>query len=105
MSKNKIILNSIISVCISDINEDIGKNTTKELRETFGQDKVTFFACDVTKQEDWELLWNHAEDYFSDQVTLLVNNAGVGPQVGWKNCIDIMLVGTALGVFLAIEKM
>ena len=93
------------SVCISDINEDIGKNTTKELRETFGENKVTFFACDVTKQEDWEALWNHAEDYFSDQVTLLVNNAGVGPQIGWKKCIDIMLVGTALGVFLAVEKM
>ena len=99
-------LNSFInSVCISDINEDIGKSTTNELREIFGQDKVTFFASDVTKQEDWEALWNHAENYFSDQVTLLVNNAGVGPHIGWKKCIDIMLVGTALGVFLAVEKM
>jgi len=92
-------------VCISDINEELGNNTTNELRETFGKDKVTFYSCNVTKQEDWELLWNHAEEYFSDQVTLLVNNAGVNPTFGYKTCIDINLLGLSLGVFLAMEKM
>ena len=59
----------------------------------------------MTKKEDWLALWNHAEDYFKTQVTLLVNNAGVGPELGWKLCVDIMLYGVAEGTFLAIEKM
>lgn len=51
------------------------------------------------------MLWNHAEEYFSNQVTLLVNNAGVNPTFGYKTCIDINLLGLSLGVFLAMEKM
>lgn len=30
-------------VCISDINEESGKNTEKELQERFGADNVTFY--------------------------------------------------------------
>ena len=38
-------------------------------------------------------------------MTLLVNNAGVNPTHGWKPCIDVMLLGTSYGTFLAVEKM
>ena len=36
---------------------------------------------------------------------MLVNNAGVNSNNGWKVCIDVMLIGVSLGVFHAIEKM
>ena len=55
-------------VCISDINRDLGQKTADELKQIFGNDKVTFQQCNVTKQEDWEFLWKHAEDFFGDQV-------------------------------------
>ena len=92
-------------VCISDINQDLGNQTLKSLQDTYGQDQVIFHQCDVTKKEDWQALWTHAEQYFDRQVTLLVNNAGVGPEFNWKLCLDIMLYGMAEGTFLAIEKM
>lgn len=62
-------------------------------------------SCDVTNPEDWGRLWDHAEAFFEDQVTLLVNNAGVNPSFGWETCNDIMLTGVCHGTFLAIEKM
>ena len=99
------ILNHGGKVCISDINEELGTQSLKTLQETYGQDKVTFHKCDVTKKEDWQSLWIHTESYFGSQVTLLVNNAGIGPEFNWKLCLDIMLYGMAEGTFLAIEKM
>ena len=95
----KRLLQSGARVCISDVNQSEGQKTTDEFIQVFGKDKVTFKECNVTKQEDWDGLWNHAEDCFGDQVTLLINNAGVGPQFGWKACVDIMLVGVSIGVF------
>ena len=38
--------------------------------ETFGKDKVTFKMCNVSKEQDWNDLWNHAESYFKDQVNI-----------------------------------
>jgi len=40
-------------VCISDVKEEGGLATLKELREKFGEDKVTFVLCDVTKSEQF----------------------------------------------------
>ena len=71
-----ISLISGAKVCISDINGDIGQQTAKEFSENYGKEKVTFKKCNVTIKKDWEDLWNYAESYFGDQVTLLVNNSG-----------------------------
>ena len=67
----KRLLQSGAKVCISDVNQSEGQKTTDEFIQVFGKDNVTFKKCNVTKQEDWDGLWNHAEDYFGDQVTLL----------------------------------
>ena len=40
-------------VCISDVREEGGLATLKELREKFGEKKVTFVQCDVTKPEQF----------------------------------------------------
>ena len=61
--------------------------------------------CDVTKQDDWEKMWNHTEQTFGGIVQVLVNNAGVNPGLGWKPCIDIMLYGVMIGSFMARERM
>ena len=47
---------------------DNGVKTEKELMETFGKNKVTFKMCNVSQEQDWNDLWNHAESYFKDQV-------------------------------------
>ena len=35
----------------------------------------------------------------------MVNNAGIKPDLGWKPCVDVMLMGVGYGTFLALEKM
>ena len=59
----------------------------------------------MSKEEDWQDLWAHTETAFGGKVSLLVNNAGVNPQHGWKASINIMLTGVGYGTFLALEKM
>ena len=39
------------------------------------------------------------------KVSILVNNAGIKPNLGWKPCVDVMLIGVGYGTFLALEKM
>ena len=77
----------------------IKSNVEKKLRY------VTLNRCDVTKQNDWEKMWDHTEETFGGKVQVLVNNAGINPSVGWKPCIDIMLYGVMIGSFLARERM
>ena len=64
-----------------------------------------FPRCDVTSSDDWTRLWDSTESFFSSKVTLLVNNAGVNPQHGWRVCQDIMLTGVSIGSFMALERM
>ena len=64
-----------------------------------------FSRCDVGKEDDWTILWEHAEAFFNDKVSILVNNAGCSPGLGWKTCIDVMVLGVGFGTFQAIEKM
>jgi len=61
---------------------------------------------DVCSESDWEHAWSTAETTFDRQVQLLINNAGATPgAVGWRACIDITFVGTAIGTYLALDKM
>ena len=54
-------------VVISDINSALGEATTEELADIFGEDKVTFVQCDVTKADQWERLFKDAERTFGGQ--------------------------------------
>ena len=64
---------------------------------------MPLYSCDVAKSEDWSILWQHTEDTFKASVTLLVNNAGL--VTNWQKSLDIMLYGTCLGTYLAVDKM
>ena len=62
------------------------------------------FRCDVTKREEWDSAWKEAEEKLGS-VTLLVNNAGVPPEAGWRTCMEVMGKGAFLGTEVAMEKM
>ena len=66
---------------------------------------ILLCRCDVTKEGDWQDLWTHAENVLEGKVSILVNNAGIKPDLGWKPCVDVMLMGVGYGTFLALEKM
>ena len=83
-------------------------STTFIISDIFNNSQNTFlskYRCDVTKEDDWEKIWSHAEDTFGDKVQILVNNAGVNPVRGWKMCMDIMIYGVMIGSFMARDKM
>ena len=92
-------------VAIADLNEDVGRKSLQELCDRFGNDKVHFIKCDVTKSEDFERAWNEAEKHFSASIDVLVNNAGINHLRGWKKCLDVNLYGTMNGARLAMERM
>ena len=63
-------------VCISDINEKLGEETLRELRERFGDEKVAFQACDVTREESVRTLIEEAERKLKSPLYCFINNAG-----------------------------
>ena len=63
-------------MCISDINENLGRQTLSELSETFGEDRVEFVGCDVTKEDSVEKLIKQAEEVFKSKLYCFINNAG-----------------------------
>jgi len=93
-------------VCISDVNKDKGEAALKELQERFGEDKVCFVPCDVTKDEEFRNLFDKAEEHFSvGCVDILANNAGVNVNFGWRKCMDINIMAVMNGTEIALERM
>lgn len=92
-------------VCLSDVNQQVGKRTEEELARAFGEDRVKFVACDVTRESEVEELWSKAE-HLLGPVHCLVNNAGVmGEKEGWKLTLDINLKGVIHGTNVAMKKL
>ena len=77
-----------------------------EMKDKFGNDRVCFVKCDVTKEEEVKSLFDNAEQYFDvDCVDILVNNAGVNVNLGWRTCLDVNLMGVFNGTMIAVERM
>jgi len=92
-------------VCISDLLVEAGEKARKELAEKFGQNSVTFIRCDVTNLDQLTALYDGAEQYFGEPVTIFCNNAGINHTAGWKKCLDVNIVGLMQATYLAMERM
>ena len=93
-------------VCISDVNKEKGEAALKELQERFGEDKVCFVPCDVTKDEEFRNLFDKTEEHFKvGCVDILANNAGVNVNLGWRKCMDINIMAVMNGTEIALERM
>ena len=100
------ILENEGQVCISDINETAGANTLQEFQEKFGNDRVCFVKCDVTKEDQFINLFDEAEKVFGVKcVDILVNNAGVNNNLGWRKCFEVNIIGVMIGMEIAMERM
>ena len=81
----KVLLENGAKVCISDLKEESGKSTVDEFEKMHGKENVCFVQCDVTKDEQFEKLFDETEAYFNvNCIDLLVNNAGINTNFGWK---------------------
>jgi len=93
-------------VCISDINEKNGEASLDELKKMFGQDRVHFISCDVTKTDDLRTLFDETEKFFNVScIDILVNNAGINVNFGWKKCLDVNIMAVINGTEIAMDRM
>merc|ERR1712130_437988 len=93
-------------VCISDVKVEVGLAAQEELRGKFGKEKVFFVQCDVTKAEQLVRVFDECEAYFKvGCIDLLVNNAGINWNLGWRKCLEVNIIGVMTGTEIALERM
>jgi NAD(P)-dependent dehydrogenase (short-subunit alcohol dehydrogenase family) len=102
----KILLENGAKVCISDIKEEELELTFKEFQDLYGSERVCFVKCDVTIEEEFNCLFDETERFFECPcIDVLVNNAGIGMNFGWKKCLEVNLVGMMQGCEIAMNRM
>jgi len=84
-------------VCISDVNETAGKDTLEQFKQDFNQDDVTFFKLNVVDADQWQLALDHCEEVFKEPVEVLINNAGIAPNLNHDLVLDINIRGVMHG--------
>merc|ERR1719204_1408762 len=100
------LLGAGAKVCLSDVNTEVGEKTLVELKERFGEDKLAFIRCDVTKTDDLIALYDNCEKHFGAKVEIFCNNAGINSKVaGWKRCMDINIMAAMEAAELVLERM
>jgi len=100
------LLGAGAKVCLSDVNTEVGEKTLVELKERFGEDKVAFIRCDVTKTDDLIALYDNCEKHFGAKVEIFCNNAGINSKVaGWRRCMDINIMAAMEAAELVLDRM
>ena len=76
------------------------------MKERFGNNNVCFIKCDVTKEEEFQNVFDKAEEFFKVKcIDILVNNAGINTNLGWRKCMDVNIMGVMLGSEMAMDRM
>merc|ERR1711872_470974 len=93
-------------VCLSDVHEERGRATEREMRDIYGEKRALFVPCDVTDQDQFIKLFDECEKYFKVKcIDLLVNNAGINTNLGWRKCMEVNIIGVMTGTEIALERM
>ncbi|CAG9585707.1 unnamed protein product [Danaus chrysippus] len=93
-------------VAILDINDEAGKGLEKELAIKYGEGKVKFFNCDVTKDEQLFGIFDEVMKEFGG-IDVVVNNAGIARDTLelYKKEIEINFTATVSSTLKAVELM
>ena len=76
------------------------------MKEIFGNNNVFFVKCYVTKEDEFQNLFDKAEEFFKVKcIDILVNNAGINTNLGWRKCMDVNIMGVMLGSEMAMDRM
>uniref|UniRef100_A0A6P7F0F5 15-hydroxyprostaglandin dehydrogenase [NAD(+)]-like isoform X2 n=1 Tax=Diabrotica virgifera virgifera TaxID=50390 RepID=A0A6P7F0F5_DIAVI len=98
----KLLEKNVKGVSVVDINENIGQNAVKMLKEEFGP-KVIFIKTDISNYNSFENAFQISLEHFKN-VDVLFNNAGIHDDMDYSKEIDVNVKGTINGVILGIEK-
>ncbi|XP_071846967.1 15-hydroxyprostaglandin dehydrogenase [NAD(+)]-like [Apostichopus japonicus] len=90
-------------VAIIDFNEEAGQEVASEFNRKFGDGRVMFIRCDVTKEADLKKCFQEAYDVH-DYLDIVVNNAGIISSDHQKT-IAVNLVAVMNGMLIAADLM
>jgi len=99
------LLESGANVCLSDVNPEVGKSTMSALKETFGEDRVAFIRCDVTKKDELVTLYEGCELHFGAKIDIWCNNAGINANHGWRLCLEVNTMAVMEATEVVMERM
>nr|XP_013190072.1 unnamed protein product [Amyelois transitella] len=96
---------NVKNVTIFDV-DDEGKNLEKELNTKFGSNKVTFFKCDITKDDELNAGFKMILDRFG-YLDVLVNNAGImnDSYEAYKKMVEVNVTALYTCTLKALEVM
>lgn len=100
-----LLRNGAKCIAIIDLVTSNGKNAATTLRNEFGESRVVFFACDVTKTEEFEMTFEKVVDMFQGYLDILINNAGILDEKDFERTVDVNLTSVIRGSLLALEYM
>jgi len=98
------VLESGGKVVLTDKNLQAGSSLCSDYKQRFGESSCIFEEHDVTDKAQWEKVWNAAATFFNSKIDVLVNNAGVSPNLGFDVCMKINLDGVLHGCSLFEER-
>jgi len=91
-------------VCLSDVNESLGLETLQHFKEQYNDIDVTFYKLNVVDREQWQLAFDHCEEFFKEPVEMLINNAGIAPNSNHDLNIDINIRGVMHGSLAFVNR-
>jgi len=91
-------------VCLSDVNESAGQETLEQFKGDFSAEHVTFFKLNVVDKDQWQLALDHCEEVFKEPVEVLINNAGIAPNLNHDLNLDINIRGVMHGSIAFVNR-
>jgi NAD(P)-dependent dehydrogenase (short-subunit alcohol dehydrogenase family) len=97
------LLDRKAKVVCSDLLEDVGRETEKELQQKYGAENVVFRKCNAASDQEIRDTLRYAKEHFG-RLDIVVNNVGIVDETNWQTMIDINL-GTTVRVTNATLEM
>ncbi|XP_045785457.1 15-hydroxyprostaglandin dehydrogenase [NAD(+)]-like [Maniola jurtina] len=93
-------------IAFLDIAENVGVKLEGKLKITYGENKVCFFKCDVTKDEELFGIYESVQKDFNG-IDVVVNNAGIATETPktFKKTIETNLSATISSTYKALDLM
>lgn len=91
-------------VCLSDVNETAGQETLEQFKQDFNENDVTFFKLNVVDKHEWISALEHCEEVFKEPVEVLINNAGIAPNLNHDLNLDINIRGVMHGSTAFVKR-
>ncbi|XP_071103870.1 15-hydroxyprostaglandin dehydrogenase [NAD(+)]-like [Haliotis cracherodii] len=101
---SEVLLKRGANVCVADIKVQTGEATVSSFQQQYSRDRVFFFKCDVTHENDIKATFDAVKKQYG-RLDMVVNNAGIADEGAWNKMIDINLKGVVMGSQYAVEAL